>query len=446
MEEMPRTASARAARHTQDRRALPGRGPSARPEVTCPAGLKSCTTIIGRAPQRSGLFRQEARAQPGPHWAGHAVSRATSMVGWHERFVSLVYSLTVCWWGIYPLDRGVSATPPCATVGAIDRLRLGPDHPSHESPGGYYGAVSCVGRASSCREGDVTKSLFQLEEQGMIIRSLLVLAFLLSAISHTRAEIITLVNGDFEALPILGAGQTEVSFGAVKLIQTDPNVIGQYGGSISGIPGWTYATPGSGGTQSDHGLARREASFGRPASGQSAFINNWNRMMSQTVQASLSAGTTVTASIDFGTLGTPGDLGRAGRFYLVAGEASTSNPDQFSPRSRILDSLTVANPSWTRFTPTLQVADGVYLPLTLSYTYGPGDPHLDLPLTLAFRTEWFSVGITYWDNAVLSVAAVPEPNSVTLISLALLSVVAIATFNKLRTPANRAVGELLPQS
>lgn len=167
----------------------------------------------------------------------------------------------------------------------------------------------------------------------MRIRGLLARAFSLTTTSQPRADIIPPVNGDVEASPILGAGQPGVAVGALKLIQTDPPVGVQYGSSISGIPGWTYATPGTVGTQSDHGLARRDASFGRSAFGQSSFVNTWNRMTSQTVQAALSAGTTVTASVDIATLGAPDDGSRVGIFHLVAGQANPLNPDQFSARS-----------------------------------------------------------------------------------------------------------------
>ena len=209
-------------------------------------------------------------------------------------------------------------------------------------------------------------------------------------------------NGDFEAAPVLSSGQTIVPIGFSKLIAKNPNDP-YYSNSISGIPNWVYATPGYNGTASDHGLDRRNAVFGLPAQGQSAFINNWNRMMSQTVSNSFNSGDTVNAYIDFGTMGADTDAGRAGRFYLVAGEASPANPDQFSSRSIVLRELSIANPTWTRFVPNRVVGNTQYLEINLSYTFRSNDPALNLPLTLAFRTVDSSVGPTFWDNAFLSV-------------------------------------------
>ena len=216
-----------------------------------------------------------------------------------------------------------------------------------------------------------------------------------------------LINGNFEAAPILGPGQSGVPAGSVKNIVLRPDISG-YTSNISGIQGWTYATPFFDGGHSDHGLATRNGSFSPPSGGQSAFINNWNRMMSQTVAANVGVGDSVSASVDYGTLGSPTDAGRAGIFYLVAGEANPANPDVFSARSIILGQLTVANPQWTRFTPDVTVDDGIYKRLNLSYTYSANDPALGLPLTIAFRTVTFSVGMNYWDNAILGIRQVPE--------------------------------------
>ena len=215
---------------------------------------------------------------------------------------------------------------------------------------------------------------------------------------------IPLVNADFEAAPILGPGQTPVPVGAGKLIFTAPGSNADwYNQQISGIQGWLNATPNNGGVSSDSGLSRGDSLFGRDPQGQIAFINNWDRMMSQTVANQASAGDVLTASIESGTLGSDTDGGRAGTFYLVAGEANPENLDQFSSRSIVLAKLTVANHSWTHTQADVRVGNRVYVPLTLSYTYATNDPALGLPLTIAFRTELGSVGPTYWDNAALSV-------------------------------------------
>ncbi len=230
-----------------------------------------------------------------------------------------------------------------------------------------------------------------------------------------------LQNGDFEALAILGSGQTQVGEGEMKLISTQPGGV-LYDDNISGIADWNYITPLNAGTLSDHGLARRETEFGNPPGGQSAFINNYGRLMSQTFSPALQAGDTLTATIDFGTLGSDMDSGRAGDFLLVAGEVDPLDPDNFSSRSVILAELTVGNPSFSEFTPDVLVGNGVYTHLTLSYTYGVADPSLLLPVTLAFRTLYPSEGPTYWDNASLVytpvAASTPEPTSLALVASA----------------------------
>ncbi|MFO0960783.1 MAG: hypothetical protein U0800_25665 [Isosphaeraceae bacterium] len=246
-------------------------------------------------------------------------------------------------------------------------------------------------------------------------RSLSALVLFAAFAAGSRADLLT--NGDFEAAPILGAGQTGVPIGGNKYILTDTSQP-LYNESISGITGWTYALPFFDGRHSDHGLARRNAEFGRPAEGQSLFINNWNRMVSQSVSVAFRAGDTIMASVDFGTLGSNTDAGRAGRFYLVAGEADPTNQDQLSSRSIILGELSVANPTWSGFTPDVIVGNGVYTRLNLSYLVRTADLALGLPLTIAFRTVTGSVGPTYWDNASLSIRTVPEPASFTLMAMA----------------------------
>ena len=128
---------------------------------------------------------------------------------------------------------------------------------------------------------------------------------------------------------------------------TDPSIL-SFPSAITGICSWTFATPLANGTASDHGLSVRDGSFGDP-SGQIVFINNWGRMMSQTISPAIMNKDRVTTSIKFGTLGSDTDGGRGGRFFLVAGEADSSNPDVFSARSIILDAVSVANPTWSGF-------------------------------------------------------------------------------------------------
>lgn len=236
----------------------------------------------------------------------------------------------------------------------------------------------------------------------MKLASKFILVVWLTIVAAATSHAQLLTNGDFELPPILGAGQTGLTQGSAKGIATDPSDP-NFAFAISGIGSWVFATPNQNGTSSDHGLAMRNASFGLDPSGQSAVINNWGRMMSQTISHTVMTKDRVTASINFGTLGDDTDSGRAGRFFLVAGEADLANPDVFSARSIILDEVSVANPTWTNFTPDVVVDNNQFIQLNLSYQYQLGDEALELPLTIGFLTAGGSVGPTYWDDATLSV-------------------------------------------
>jgi hypothetical protein len=214
-----------------------------------------------------------------------------------------------------------------------------------------------------------------------------------------------LVNGDFELPAILSPGQTGLGIGGQKNIDLDP-LSSRFEFRISGIVGWTFRTTNNG-LFSDHGLARRNGSLGRELGGQSAYINQWGRMLSQTVAMETSANDLITASIDFATFGSLTDGGRAGRFFLVAGEADPQNLDTFSSRSIILDELSVANPSWDRFNPDVVANVREYTPLQLSYVFSRNDPALDLPITIGFSLVNSSVGSAYWDNASLTLTPPP---------------------------------------
>ncbi|MCY2932910.1 MAG: PEP-CTERM sorting domain-containing protein [Planctomycetota bacterium] len=218
-----------------------------------------------------------------------------------------------------------------------------------------------------------------------------------------------LINGDFEAAPILGPGQSDLAVGNLKFINTsasDPN-------SISGISGWVYATPLWNGYASDHGLYKGTGILGSSSINQVVDIHNWNRKMSQTVITQQGAGDSVSAEIDFETFESDSDGGRAGTFYLVAGEADSTNQDLWSSRSIILAQLKVANPTFQpgTFNPDVTVLNRQPVHLQLNYTFAANDPALNLPLTIGFRTEWSSVGPTFWDNASLQISSVPEPST-----------------------------------
>ena len=266
-------------------------------------------------------------------------------------------------------------------------------------------------RSSASTSGKIAKSA---KSSGGTTRSVCIFGAL-ALFSVTTTTVLSapnlLLNGDFNASSILGTGQSDLTTVGTKEIQPDSGK-GNFLDSVSGIQDWTYRTPESYG--SDHGPAI-ETAFGNPSGERMVYINNWNRMMSQQVSPTLSAGMTAFASIQFGTLGSAKDAGRAGTFYLVAGGVDLGNADLFASDAVILDSITVGNPAWNRRKnppanlASVRVGEGVLTTIGLHYTFQVGDPALTMPLTVAFRTEDGSVGMTYWDNASLSV--VPEPST-----------------------------------
>ena len=204
-------------------------------------------------------------------------------------------------------------------------------------------------------------------------------------------------NGDFEAIPILGAGQSGVNVGSSKWTTKAPSGP-LYTQAISGVSGWTYSTAEAGGTHTDIGLARVNGAMGRPSSGQALFSNRWGQLITSTMPNRLEAGVTVTATIDFGTLGSATDSGRGSYFYLVAGEANPANLNNFTSDSIILSQATAANPSWTGFVPAVVVPVSSYGTVTLSYTFAENDPALLKPLTIGMKLAHGSVGAGYYDD------------------------------------------------
>ena len=211
------------------------------------------------------------------------------------------------------------------------------------------------------------------------------------------------LNGDFEAAPILGVGQTGIGIGGSKWTTKAPSGPA-YTDAISGVTGWTYSTAEAGGTHTDVGLARLNGLMARPSDGQALFSNRWGHLITNTMPNRLEAGVTVTATIDFGTLGSASDNGRAAYFYLVAGEANAANLNNFSSRSILLDQSTAGNPAWTPFAPEVIVPVGAYGTVTLSYTFAQDDPALNLPLTIGLRLANGSVGAGYFDDLKVTYA------------------------------------------
>ncbi len=211
-----------------------------------------------------------------------------------------------------------------------------------------------------------------------------------------------LVNGDFEAEPILNAGQTALELEDFKPIDTD----GVTPNQIAGVVGWENALPFDNGTASDQGLTKRTEFDPDNPGNQFAFINNWDRRFNQETGVVIEAGKTYTATIDVGVILDNPAQERAGFFELYAGQSNPANPDDFGGAT-LLDALSAGTQTWNDNRSALDVivSDVTWTNLTLTYTAQAGDPVVGQTLSVSFKTAFGSQGPTYWDNATL----VPEP-------------------------------------
>lgn len=229
---------------------------------------------------------------------------------------------------------------------------------------------------------------------------------LLLIASSSLASTNLLVNPGFEEPPILGAGQSDLAVDDQKMIRTVYLGDDNYYHAISGIADWQYAIPGDHGTASDHGLSRPTA-FGDPTGPRMLFINNWDRRVSQSVSETIQVNRTYRATVVFGMPLDQDTDSKAGLFQLIAGPMDLGNPDFLASESLVLAEWRVGSAGWTGATLNQVVSGFTLVPLTLEYTAQPGDPGISKVLTVSFRTEWDSAGITLWDDATLTV--VPEP-------------------------------------
>jgi hypothetical protein len=213
-----------------------------------------------------------------------------------------------------------------------------------------------------------------------------------------------LVNGDFESPAVLSPGQTDVPAGGRKHISLDQRN-SSYSQAISGVFGWTSGLNADRG--SDSGIARDHFLQGT----RSAFINNWERRLSQATSVVVTPGTTYRIQVSMGMfVDYPGFTpSKAGRLSLVAGDLSPANADLFSPGSIVLREMTAATPSWTQWTPSLVVPYDRWGTLAMEYTAPSSGPMIGKNLVVSLRTEWASVGVVWYDNA--SLVIVPAPSA-----------------------------------
>lgn len=207
-----------------------------------------------------------------------------------------------------------------------------------------------------------------------------------------------LSNGDFEADAIITGDQTVVGDDETKLI--DPSLADK----ISGVQDWLGLSP------SDHGLTR-ENDLGGSDTQQFAFINNWNRRMSQTVAEVVQEGVTYVAEIDYAHNSNMTTEEKSGEFYLYAG--TMDSPDSPAADAVELGMVRAGNSLWDGDPLDVVVDAYEWVTLRIEYTAQAGDPAIGKPLTVSFRTDWGSGGPNFFDNAVLT----PEPASLLVLAL-----------------------------
>lgn len=234
------------------------------------------------------------------------------------------------------------------------------------------------------------------------------IAIALCALAPLHSHAQTLVNGNFEAAPLLGTdapAQTAVPAGQSKLISVNP-ADPRYPDAISGIPNWINSLSdfGSGPYSRDAGL--RRDFIGDPGDLQYAFINNWDTRLSQISSLNVMGGHTYQAQIEVGF----SELDQAGRFQLWAGAPIVGNEDNFPSSAVLLADLAVNSNTYTL---------GQWHPLSLTYTAPTSGDALGQALTVSFMTTSGSHGPTFWDNAALSVTVVPEPQAYLMMLLGL---------------------------
>lgn len=230
----------------------------------------------------------------------------------------------------------------------------------------------------------------------------------LSLLGAQASALNLLTNSGFDLPPTLGAGQSDLLLGDLKMIETD-TASSLYPGSISGVPGWLYRLPD--GHSSDQGISM-DTRLSPIDGGRHGFINNWNRRFSQTPTV-IMANTDIIASIWVGSyLAGP----RAARVTLVAGELDPNNFDEFLPSAVTLAEKTAATAQWLSYTPDYVLPDNGWTLVTLTYHVAPNNPLVGTPLTFSFRTEAESLGTVQYDATSLEV--VPEPSSIAALGLA----------------------------
>jgi hypothetical protein len=215
-------------------------------------------------------------------------------------------------------------------------------------------------------------------------------------VSPARADLI--INGNFEADPILQAGQSEVLSGQFKAYEPIDNSE-NFERGISGVVGWEIM-PDSGMTGTDNGLAKLEnliAGGSGDLNNQQLYMNRWLSNVFQTVDTSdLTAGQTVRASVDFGTWELNGSRGGwVGLFSSVT--------------NQYVDFALLGNDDWEQSSVDFTVGDRQFGNAFFDYTLTATDLSGEFFFVLGLQN--FSTGAIVYDNASLTVISVPEPSA-----------------------------------
>ena len=208
------------------------------------------------------------------------------------------------------------------------------------------------------------------------------------------AELI--INGDFEKDPILGSGQSALSAGQLKRIETDTNV-SNYSDLIEGVDDWVSPFA-NGATGIDNGLAKVENVISGGSgdfNNQQLFLNTWGSWAFQEIDRSLlQSGSNLTAVVDFGTIELNGSRGG------WMGLWSDVNSDY-------VDLVFLGNDDWTNSSLDFSVGDREFGTAFFDYTVTSQDLSDRFYFVLGLQNN--STGSIFFDNASLTVTSVPEP-------------------------------------
>lgn len=211
-----------------------------------------------------------------------------------------------------------------------------------------------------------------------------------------------LQNGDFEELPVLGPGQSDVAAGASKPIARadwEPD----YFNAVYGVSNWTVGID-EGREYTDAGPSREHAFSGQ----RSVYLNHGQRRFSQRAGI-VEAGISYTATISVGLFVDP-SIPLAGELQLWPGEV-IGETDQFSHFDFPFAVLSFATPAWGGPAPDILLSQTGWTTASVSGMVDRPD-WIGRPLTFTYIHAEGSMAPVFLDAASLI------PGSGTLAALA----------------------------